>query len=306
MRRSALALLGALLLASPAQGQQAGPLSDAAMQVREGQRLAKLGRFADSIARFKNADAVDPRPVVSCYIALSYLRLGLPAQADLFVRRCASRATAAEPAPPWLGTTEREVAAAIAKADVAPVQLRVTPPEAAAVARVSIPAFPADELAAPGVIHLPFGEHTLSIEAPGFAAVSRTVTVRDRAPQEVAVEMAPPVAAEPPAPTATPAETVEPTTPAPAVTLPAPRPLEERPRSIVVPALLAGAGAFALGVGGVLHLKALDTKDTAEAGMGDFDALEEDYGRERALTYTFYTVGAVALGVAAYLWWQAR
>ena len=301
MRRLALALLGALLLASPARAQP----SEADAQVAEGQRLAKLGRFADSIARFKSADAAQPRAVHACYIALSYLRLGLPAQADLFVRRCASRATDVDPSPPWLGTTEKEVAAAIAKADVAPVELRVTPPEAAAVARVSIPAFPADELAAPGVIHLPFGEHTLSIEAPGFAAVSRTVTVRDRAPQEVAVELSPVTASEP-APSAVPspeaaAQTAEPIAAAPAVSLSAQPPQEERPRSILVPAVLAGAGAFALGVGVVFHVKALDTKD-----MGDFDALEEDYGRERALTYTFYTVGVVALGVGAYLWWQAR
>ncbi|HEU5058629.1 MAG TPA: PEGA domain-containing protein, partial [Kofleriaceae bacterium] len=181
-------LVGLLLCAvAPAHPALAQDRDAAAREVAEGEKLARAGLYAESIARFKAAERLAPRAAHDCLIALSYFRLEQLGQAHLFMQRCAVRASGDDPAPSWVVSMGNDVKAAIAAADLAAVTVAVRPAEAAAAARVGCSAFPPDESFAPAVFHLAAGEHTLRVEAAGFAPVEKEVAVAAR--QVMALEL---------------------------------------------------------------------------------------------------------------------
>lgn len=296
-------LAGLLVCAAlPARLAVAEDRDAAAREVAEGEKLARAGLYAESIARFKAAERLAPRAGHDCLIALSYFRLKKLGQAQLFMQRCAARATGDDPAPPWVVSMGNDVKAAIGAADLAAVTLAVAPAEAAAAARVTCSSFAPDESFAPGTLYLPAGEHTVRVEADGFAPAERTLAVASRQPASVEITLEPssrarPGAAAPAAPAAPPRAAA----PAAAVSAgPVARPAGRGPWPYVV---LGVAGASLVG-GVFMHVKALDTKEDAESSLVRYNELANDYESQRTFTYTLYTVAVIGGAIGAWLWFR--
>ena len=288
-------LVCALLPARPARAQETDA---AAREVAEGEKLARAGLYAESIARFKAAERLAPRAAHDCLIALSYFRLKRLAQAQLFMQRCAARASGDDPAPSWVVAMGNDVKAAIGAADLAAVTLTVRPAEAAAKARFTCSAFAADEAFAPGVVRLPAGQYTLRVAADGFAPVDKQVTVAGRQPLAVEVTLEPSASPGPAAATGDPAKSAA--RDAGLTAGPAAEPAGRGPWPYVA---LGVAGAALIG-GVAMHVKALDTKEDAESSVERYQDLANDYDSQRTLTYTFYTVAVVAGAIGTWLWFR--
>lgn len=289
-------LLCAVLAARPARAQETDA---AAREVAEGEKLARAGLFAESIARFKAAQRLAPRAAHDCLIALSYFRLKRLGQAQLFMQRCAARASGDDPAPSWVVTMGNDVKAAISAAELAAVTLTVRPAEAAAKARFTCSTFAADEVFAPGVLHLPAGQHTLRVEADGFAPVDKQVTVAGRQPVAVEVTLEPSAGpdSDPAAATARPSKSAA---PAAALTAEPAEPVRRGPWPYVT---LGIAGAALVG-GVFMHVKALDTKDEAESSLARYNQLANDYESQRTFTYSLYAVAVVGGAIGTWLWFR--
>jgi hypothetical protein len=299
LRAGLVALLCAVLPARLA-GAQADDQA-AAREVAEGEKLAKAGLFAESVARFKAAESLSPHAAHDCYIALSYLRARKLGQAELFMQRCAARATGSDPAPSWLVSMTSDLKKAIAAADLPEVAIRVLPDAAADSAKVTCSAFAPDETFAPATIRLPPGQHTLRVEADGFTAVEKPITVVTHQPLAVEITLEPvpaaPVAEPPPAtPPRRPAAV-----PAAAVTAEAAPPPEGRGPW---PYVVLGVAGAALAGGVALHVKALHTKDDAESSLARYNELANDYESQRNFTYTLYTVAVISGAIGAWMWFH--
>lgn len=87
--------------------------------VAEGEDLARRGEYSRAIARFKQAERIEPHAANACRIALTYLRRELWPQAEIFLAQCRQRSSTADPAPGWLPEAEKELASKLAEVDVA-------------------------------------------------------------------------------------------------------------------------------------------------------------------------------------------
>ena len=265
----------------------------AAREVAEGEKLAKAGLYAESIARFKAAEAIAPRAAHDCFIALSYFRLNRLGQARLFMQRCAARARGSDPAPPWVIPMGNDVAAAISASDLAAVSITILPAEA--VARVGCSAFAPDESFAANAettIHLPAGEHTLRVEADGFAPVEESIAVTARQSLVVELTLEPTGAVDSPSRATAPQAAVS------------GQVVDESPGRGPWPYVTLGVAGAAL-VGGVLmHVKALDTKEDAESSLARYNRLANDYESQRTFTYTLYTVAVIGGAIGTWLWFR--
>jgi hypothetical protein len=289
----------ALLPARPASAQETDA---AAREVAEGEKLARAGLYAESIARFKAAERLAPRAAHDCLIALSYFRLKRLGQANLFMQRCAARASGDDPAPSWVVSMGNDVKAAIGAADLAAVTLTVRPAEAAGKARFTCSAFASDEAFTPGTFHLPAGQHTLRVEADGFAPVDKQVTAASRQP--VAVEITLEASAAPePDPAAASTAAAPASGAAPAGTLTAEPDIQSAGRGPWPYVVLGVAGATLIG-GVAMHIKARGTKEDAESSLERYNDLANDYESQRTITYTLYTVAVVSGAIGTWLWFK--
>jgi hypothetical protein len=296
VRAGLVALLCAVLPARLARAQADDQA--AASEVAEGEKLAKAGLFAESVARFKAAEALAPHAAHDCYIALSYLRATKLGQAEIFMQRCAARATGSDPAPSWLASMTSDLRKAIAAADLSEVAIRVLPDQAAGSARVRCSAFAADETFAPATIHLPPGQHTLRVEAEGFTALERQIEVVTHQPLAVELTLDPVPAAPVTEPVSAPPPRAVPTA---AVTAEAAPPAEGRGPW---PYVVLGAAGAALAGGVAMHVKALHTKDDAESSLARYNELANDYESQRTFTYTLYTVAIIGGAIGAWMWFH--
>ncbi|MCE9574903.1 MAG: hypothetical protein K8W52_17265, partial [Deltaproteobacteria bacterium] len=77
------------------------------------------------------------------------------------------------------------------------------------------------------------------------------------------------------------------------------------PRSYWPVYAAGGAAVIGLGVGAILHGRALATKDRANALVRGTDAFASErsrFGTQRAIAITGYALGAAAIGVAVWQW----
>ncbi|CAN5771230.1 hypothetical protein BH11MYX3_BH11MYX3_27480 [soil metagenome] len=175
-------LLLAVALVSPAYGED----DPAALQAR-GEKLAKDGQFADAIEAFKAADAIRPDADHACLIGLAYSRRNLYGQAELFFDLCHERVEQRGSAlPSWLDKVEREVRSRIEK--LAAIKIIV---KHGAGATIGVSAFLPDETFTPRTIHLPPGNHTITVTPADGAPVERRIVVEGAEPQEVVFDIAP-------------------------------------------------------------------------------------------------------------------
>src|SRR5688572_21614267 len=85
MRALAIVLGVCLLAPSVAQAQEAGDLQGQA------RALAEEGRYAEAIAKLRQADGLEPDPLNDCNIARLYRLMGKAADAQLQLAQCESR-----------------------------------------------------------------------------------------------------------------------------------------------------------------------------------------------------------------------
>ena len=176
------------------------------------------------------------------------------------------------------------------------------PAEAADKARVTCSAFAPDEAFAPGTFHLPAGQHTLRVEADGFAPVDKQVTAAGRQPLavELTLEASASPEPEPAAATAAAAPASAGASAGDLTAVPVARSAGRGPWPYVV---LGVAGAALVG-GVAMHVKARSTKEDAESSLERYNQLANDYESQRTITYTLYTVAVVSGAIGTWLWFK--
>lgn len=253
--------------------------------VAEGEELARQGEFSQAIDRFQKADAIAERTRHACLIGLVYTRRELWAEAELFFARCRSRATVTDPVPDWLAEAERQLAAKLAVAEVAPVEIRIEP--AGVAARVTVSLAP-DEYFAPRVIHLPRGNHTITAALDGYETTSETVEIKSRDAVVVTLTMRKPGAVVAPVP------------------VPAPDVRPARGRSPAKWLWIGAGGAAVIGVG--FHFLASrergyleDARETNSTEL--YDKHESAFDTYRAVTFAAYgaAITAGVIGTVLYM-----
>lgn len=235
--------------------------------VAAGVKFAERGEYSEAIDRFKQADAIRPRALHACLIALAYTRRALWAQAEIALASCHERASAGESLPDWIAMDplDQELSSKLDSVDVAPITVRVEPP--AASATISISSFRHDETFAPRVLHLAPGTYAVTATVPGRGSVTQTIVVVDRAPQTVTLRFVQP---EPPSP---------------------------------VPWVVLGAGGL-MAAGGLaadlLLVQPVRSKLEAAPDRSSWDAHSQSFDRRRALTLGLFAGAAItaAAGVA--------
>ena len=196
----------------------------------QGEALAKAGDYSRAIDAFKAADKQHPSTRNVCMIGLAYLRREAWPQAELFLATCKERAATGDPAPDWLPSAEQQLAEKLAAANVAAVAVDVAP---VANAHVTVSSFALDEsFTAPRTLHLAPGRHTFEVHADGYELATRTITIPDREPQTVHIELVPIAVAKPVAP------------PVP----PEPAPASRAPYVVMGTGAVLGAGALIYGL----------------------------------------------------------
>jgi hypothetical protein len=295
-------LLVCVLVGLPARAAaQDDPRAQADALVRKGNELGGAGKLAEAIAAFKEAEQLVPRAVPLCNIGLAYGKLGKPALAHLYLRRCRERWTATEDkaAPAWID-------AELAKLDKqlvgghGRIDLKLRPADARAVTS----AFAADDPLPAGRIWLPLGDHTITVSADEHD--SKTVPVHvSQGTQGLAITharttdaVAPPPRDPPP-----PVDGRKP----PAVEDRPPEPIDRPmppPRRSRLPFYTGIGGVLLLGGGVTFHVLALGAKDEAEKYAADdprFASHASDFRRDRALAIGLYAAAGVALAATTYL-----
>jgi hypothetical protein len=301
-------LPGVLVLICAHGAAFADPAADAGRLAKEGEALARAGKYAEAVARFRAADAAAPRAVHDCLIALAFRRAGAWGAAELHAQRCHERATAADPEPTWGAKLRSELASQVLAAGLAPLTVEVAPEAARAAAVVSVSTF-GPETFAPRTIFVPVGAAvTLAVEAEGFVAVRRQVTVEAGGATEQVVMTAADTGTETETGTATETETATATatgteTAAATETATAAVPAtgSAAPRRLL-PWIALGVAGAGLATGATFHVLAVGTAgdlDDATTGAA-WDRHEGDFDRQRAIAIAGYGVAALAGGVAAY------
>jgi hypothetical protein len=294
-------LLVCVLVGLPARAAaQDDPRAQADALVRKGNELGRAGKLAEAIAAFKEAEQLHPRAVPLCNIGLAYGKLGKPALAHLYLRRCRERWTATEDkaAPAWidaeLATLDKQLPAGHGRID-----LKLRPADARAVTS----AFAADDPLPPGRIWLPYGDHTITVSADDHD--SRTVPVHvSQGTQGLLITLERTKVEAPPRDPPPPVEGPKPPAVEHRPPEPIDRPLPPPARRSRLPIYTGLGGVLLLGGGVTFHVLALGAKDEAEKYAADdprFDSHASDFRRDRALAIGLYAAAGVALAVSTYL-----
>ena len=180
---SRLTVVVALCLAA----SRAAAEPTAAAEQARGEDLARRGRWSEAIEAFKSADRVEPTAEHACLIALAYARRELWPQAEVFFATCLARAGAGDRVPPWLAEARDQLDERLAAANVALVDIAVTP--ATAAAQLAMSSFAPDETFTPRKLHLAFGHHVIVARAPGYADGRVELDITDKTPRHVAIEL---------------------------------------------------------------------------------------------------------------------
>jgi len=160
---------------------------DPAALRNEGEVLARVGRFSEAIDKFKAADRIKPAAANACLIALAYTRRELWPQAEIWLSTCRDRSTPEEPAPDWAPAAAQQIRDRLAAANVAPVEIVVTPRQAV----VTVSSFALDEKFSARTIHLGMGRHSFIATAPGYEDGHAELVVEDRTPKRVEIALKP-------------------------------------------------------------------------------------------------------------------
>jgi hypothetical protein len=268
MRHSSLILIACAARLANAQPPEAATLR------AQGEELAKDGKYAAAIEKFKASDALEPSAANACLIALAYTRQQQWAEGELWLSTCQARASSNEPMPAWLPALQRDIATGLAGADVAAVTITVKPAEAHTVVRVS--SFAADETFTPRTVYLGHGHHEIVATTPTGEA-RQEIDIADRASRVVEIDLptsgALAVTDHPPPPSPP---------PPPAAPHPWPR------RLAIAGALASAAGLASYGVMGYSWLQIRDRSETSST----YNTYHPIYTGTRAASVGLWAVGA--------------
>jgi hypothetical protein len=246
--------------------------TDAETLSNQGEELAKTGEYSRAIDAFKAADKLHVTARHSCMIGLAYLRRELWPQAELFFETCKLRASIDDPLPDWFQDAMGQLAEKLASTTVSAVTIHVTPE--GSLAQITASSFAPDEKFSPRTIHLAPGEHTITIDAPGYPTRRETFTVQPSQPLALEIEL---------------------------------KHAQKRyvtPPASKVPFVVMGGGLVIALVGAGYHLGAMAPlrKDVAETrDQGQYDALRDRFKTRRAITIALYGAGAVAIATGIVL-----
>lgn len=252
---------------------------------QKGEQQAKDGRFAEAIDSFKAADRIAPRASHACLIALAYTRRELWSQAQLWLSKCHSRANASDPLPDWTPLAEKQITERLQTANVVEVTIEVSPGTATS-PEITVSSFAPDETFAPRTIHLSPGTHVVFAKAEGFQPQQKTITLTDKKPQRVVIDLAPPTTAP---------------TDGTILRSPPPEPPTDKPSNTASTVLMTAGGAGIV-FGVVAHLVMAKRRKTLDDApdLAGYRKAEGPYETWRAITIGSYGVGA-ALFVTGYL-----
>jgi hypothetical protein len=257
--------------------------------VAKGEALAKQGEFSSAIDAFKQADAKDPRAAHACLIGLVYTRRELWPQAELFLSRCRTRASDADPLPVWLPKVEKQLAEKLEADGAAAVTIVVTPTTANA--KITVSSFAPDETFEPRTIHLAPGHHVIEVTADGFIAAQHEVVVDKKDPQTITIDLH--TDAEQKAAAAASAAAVEARAEAAVV---ASHP-QEQPRSNVPLAIMLGGVALGVAGGAVDLFVEKPSRDRLEQSPDTaiYEDRKSSFELRRDITIGLYAGAAVAV-----------
>lgn len=249
------------MVTTPAHADRAEEL------VTEGQRLGKDGQLAAAIAKFREAERIQPRALHDCLIGLAYARAGELVASEIAFATCRRRAALGE-LPSWVASEERALAATLAVGKLGRLQLELDPE----IATIRIAAVGADAFVPPPAFHLPAGSHVIVARTRDGREVRRTIEIVANEQHTVRLTADP----DPPA------------TPVPAT------PSPTRSGSRLPTALLLG-GAGAIVAGGLVHVfvvrPAYQELETAADAIAYDDALPR-YRAGQIATIGLYVAGA--------------
>jgi hypothetical protein len=244
---------------------------------QDGEQLAKDGKYAAAIEKFKAADALAPSAANACLVALAYTRAQQWGEGELWLSLCQAHANPKEAMPEWLPVLQRDIATGLAEADVAAVTITVTPADAHAVVRVS--SFAADKTFTPRTVYLGRGHHVIVATAPSGMEARQEIDIVDRASRVVVIAL--------------------PTSPAPVLTELPPSPPSPPPpppagphlwprRLAIAGAIVSGAGLASYAEMGYAWLQIRDRNESTST----YDRYHPIYTGARVATAGLLAVGA--------------
>jgi len=186
--RALVALLIVIPVAAFAQPAPApaGP-PDPVTLADEAKALAAAGKFVEAAAKYREANALEPRPDLLCNIGVAFHKARDLPRAHLYLGQCL--VTASSLGAAFLDDVRNVLAAVEARlreGEFAPVDVRVKPDNA----RFTVSAFgPDDTIVGSRVVWLPFGTHTIAFSAEAHVARTEPVAVKDRTPATVVVTL---------------------------------------------------------------------------------------------------------------------
>ncbi len=266
----------------------------------EGRRTGNAAKFTEAVALFKEAFALHPDPEYQCSIGIAYRDLKDPARAHLYLGRCIARTTAPD-RKEALAKVQAKLEADL-RATHVPVDVVVDPPGA----QVTVSTWADDPFAAPWLVWLPPGAHTLDATASGYQPGNQQIEIKaGAARQTVSIALTRPVVApvDPP-PDQPPPDKGPPDDGGAGAMQPPDPPRDDGGRPSRLPGkLLIGGGAVLLAGGALFHALAV-------GNIGDLDALAGDPRRpakvstiekQRAAAIGLYAGGAAAVGIGLWL-----
>lgn len=268
--------------------------------VKQGAALGKAKHYAEALADFKRAEAEFPQAEHDCWIAITYFRMQRLSQAEYFLDRCQQRAHGT-PNLPWFAVARARLSQALAKGGYAPVSVE-TRPEGAS---LRAPGFAPDErLTTPVTLWLAPGKHSFAIESSSGDRVERLVAVEPSQPTTLRVDLARapeprPQPKMPPAPSAAAVKTQPPARVAAPVRVTRSASSSHSPWSWIA----VGGGAAAALAGGVFHYLGYEARKRASDtnSLKVYNTNKSELETDRALAFSLYAVGAVAIGTGIYL-----
>lgn len=266
----------------------------------EGRRTGNAAKFTEAVALFKEAFALHPDPEYQCSIGIAYRDLKDPARAHLYLGRCIARTTAAD-RKEALAKVQAKLEADL-RASHVPVDIVVDPPGA----QVTVSAWVDDPFAAPWLVWLPPGAHSIDATASGYQPGNQQIEIKSGVGrQTVSIALTREVVAPIDPPPDQPPPDKDPPGDGGAGAMQPPEPPRDdgKPPSRLVGKLVIGGGVLLLAGGGVFHALAV-------GNIGELDELNGDPRRpakvstiekQRAAAIGLYAAGAATVGIGLWL-----
>jgi hypothetical protein len=283
-------LVAALVLASPALADTDPAAATAS--VKEAEALAKAQKYDEAATKFRAAHRLDPRPEYLCNVGVAYQRAKQWPKAQIYLGECLLRGQTLDGkfialVRTALGSVEDKLRAG----SFTPIELILEP----RASTIALDGFDADEtFVGSRVIWVPFGKHTITASAEGYAAETREIDAQSRSQRQVNFALKKLVIDVGAAPAVVPGSST---------VLP---PREQRRSK--VPAIVSTTVTVALGAGAlVTFFKARSTMDGASSTMIDkprYDEIVDDARRWQHISWGLGAAAGVGAIVSGYLWYR--